>query len=152
MVDAARKVIKGVMAALALLGAMAGAASAQVPSEYARQLAQQLARGEQAFTQAGFARVAGPFAGELSMGAGRRIPITLRAGEDYRVLGVCDADCGDLDLRLYSGGVLVTQDVADDDTPVLSTVAPRTGAYEIDVVMAECDSAPCYYAVNVYGR
>lgn len=150
----ARRFLQAFVAVALAAMTFAGApASAQVPGPYAAQLAQQLARGETALRDQGFSRVAGPFAGGLAARGERRVPITLRAGQDYRIFGVCDADCTDLDLRLLEGGATpISEDIASDDVPVLS-VRPRvTGQYVIQVLMPGCASAPCYFAVNVYAR
>lgn len=148
-----RKAWRTALAAAAALACLAAPAAAQVPREYAAQLAQQLARAEAAFRQIGFARAAGPFAGALAPGAVRALPVTLRAGQNYRILGVCDADCTDLDLRLLDGARNVTAiDAAPDDTPLLDATPRATGSFTIEVNMQQCDAALCYYAINVYTR
>ncbi len=142
------------LAALAALALTAAPASAQVPGPYAAQLAQQLARGETALRDQGFSRVAGPFAGGLPSRGERRVPITLRAGQEYRIFGVCDADCTDLDLRLLEGGgaTPISEDLAANDVPLLAVRPRATGQYIIQVLMPGCANAPCYFAVNVYAR
>ncbi len=145
--------LRTALAAFAALALLGGPAGAQVPREYAGQLAQQLARAEQSFRQMGFMRAAGPFAGGLAPGGLARVPITLRAGQTYRILGVCDADCSDLDLRLVDASAnVVAVDTAPDDVPIMDATPRTTGAYAIEVNMQRCATAPCYYAVNVYTR
>lgn len=145
--------VRLILSAVAALVLMASPASAQVPGPYAAQLAQQLARGETALRDQGFTRVAGPFAGGLASRGERRVPITLRAGQEYRIFGVCDADCTDLDLRLLEGGATpISEDLAANDVPIVA-IRPRvTGQYVIQVLMPGCANAPCYFAVNVYAR
>lgn len=147
------KAVRATILALAALGLASVSAAAQVPREYAAQLAQQLAHAEQAFRQMGFTRAAGPFAGGLAQRGARALPVTLRAGHSYRILGVCDADCSDLDLRLIdqNGGVIAV-DVAPDDVPILDATPRVTGQHTIEVSMRRCATAPCYFAVNVYAR
>ncbi|MET0183020.1 MAG: hypothetical protein ABW199_09065 [Caulobacterales bacterium] len=139
------------LAALALCGGTS--ALAQVPAGYARQLAQQLAVAEQHYTQQGYVRMAGPFAGGLAEAGLRDIPVTLRADQDYRIIAVCDADCGDLDLRIIDpSGEVIAADVQRDDYPILRVRPRQTGAFNVEVKMYQCASAPCYFAMNVYGR
>lgn len=133
--------------------AFAGAAAAQVPPAYARQLAQQLAAAEQHYTQQGYVRMAGPFAGALAERGVRIVPVTLRADQDYRIIGVCDADCGDLDLRILDDqGDVIAADVQRDDFPILRVRPRLTGRFQVEATMFECAAAPCYFAMNVYGR
>lgn len=60
-----------------------------------------------------------PLAGALNGGTREDLPLALTARQ-YIMVGVCDGDCSDMDLRLLDGqGNTVAQDVADDDTPLL---------------------------------
>jgi hypothetical protein len=137
--------------AFALAACVAGPAAAQIPDPYARQLAQALASVDEAQSQS--SRAAGPFAGELEQGQGRRFVVTLRAGQAYRIAGVCDHRCGDLDLRLFdSNGALVTQDIAPNRTPMLDINPAVTGGYAIEARIADCSAAACFFAFNVYAR
>ena len=75
-----------------------------------------------------------------------------RSGRSYIILGVCDNDCSDVDLRLYGpDGSTVIQDLATDDHPTLSFTAPSTGNYRLEVIMATCRQSPCYYGVQLFG-
>lgn len=145
--------VRASIAAAALAIAASAPASAQVPDPFARQLAQQLTLVDQFQSQYGYSRAAGPFAGALALAEARRFPVSLRAGQPYRVVGVCDARCRDIDLRLFDpNGVLITQDQAPDRTPMVEISPPATGAYTIELNMAQCADAPCYFAFNVYSR
>jgi hypothetical protein len=144
------KKLAGALAALALT---ALPAAAQVPDPFARELAQKLSRGEQLITENGYSRAAGPFAGGLNASRARRNTVMLRAGQDYRILGVCDERCRDFDLRLFGpSGALVAQDILDDAVPIVHIVPTVTGQYDIEAVMVRCNGAPCWYAFNVYSR
>lgn len=145
----ARKAIAG-LAALVLL---ASPASAQVPDPHARDLARKLAHAEVVLSENGYARAAGPFAGGLEQTQAHRRSIMLRQGQEYRIVGVCDERCPDLDMRLYDpNGQLIAQDVLVDDVPVIHVRPGFTGAHAIEVAMVRCSSAPCWYAFNVYSR
>jgi hypothetical protein len=148
--------INRVCAALAALALLIGPrAAAQAPSQISRELSQRLGENEHFQSQSGYARAAGPFVGALASRQSRRYVITLRAGQDYRIAGVCDSRCGDIDLRLYDpNGNQVAQDVLNDSVPTLAIRPPATGPHTVEVDMYQCTAAPdpCWYAFNVYSR
>jgi hypothetical protein len=145
--------VKKAAAVLAALTLLTAPAAAQVPDPYARELAQRLARAESLLTENGYARAAGPFAGGVAEGQGRRFTVMLRAGQDYRIVGVCESRCRDFDLRLVGpNGRLVAQDVLDDAVPIIHVQPQVTGDYAIEAVMARCNGPQCWFAFNVYSR
>jgi hypothetical protein len=145
--------VKKAAAGLVALAFLTGTAAAQVPDPFARELAQRLARAETLLTENGYARAAGPFAGGMPEQRTRRFTVMLRAGQDYRIIGVCDHRCGDLDLRLFTANnQLIAQDVLDDAVPIIHVRPLATGNYDIEAVMARCTSEPCWFAFNVYSR
>jgi hypothetical protein len=145
--------VKKAMAALAALAFLTGTAAAQVPDPFARELAQRLTRAETTLSERGYARAAGPFAGGLADNRARRFTVMLRAGQDYRIVGVCDRRCDNLDLRLFTANNdLIAQDVLGDAVPVIHVRPTATGNYDIEAGMAQCNEAPCWFAFNVYSR
>jgi hypothetical protein len=145
--------LKKTAAALAALAVLTGAAAAQVPDPFARELAGRLSRAESLLTENGYARAAGPFAGGLSEQRAQRFTVMLRAGQDYRIVAVCDSRCSDVDLRLFTANnQLIAQDVLDDAVPVIHVRPIATGNYDIEAVMARCTGDPCWFAFNVYSR
>lgn len=145
--------VKRAMAAVAALALLAGPAAAQVPDPYARELAQKLARAQTVVTERGYQRAAGPFAGGLGASEDARFQVMLRAGMDYRIVGVCDSRCSDLDMRLYDpNDQRVAEDVLDDAVPVIHILPQSTGQHTIEVRMRRCSSDPCWFAFNVYSR
>jgi hypothetical protein len=120
-------------------------AVAQVPDPYARELAQKLTRAEQGVRRQGYARAAGPFAGGLATRESRRFTLSLRAGQDYALVGVCDAHCDDVELALLDANDAV---IARGNA-ALQARPDFTGSY---VVQVGCGEARCWYAVNVYSR
>lgn len=144
---------KWVVGAAAAMALLAGSAAAQVPDPYARELAQKLARAQEIVAEMRYQRAAGPFAGGLASSRGARFQVMLRAGMDYRIIGVCDARCTDFDMRLYDpNGQAVAQDVLEDAVPVLHIRPAFTGQHTIEVAMIRCSGDPCWYAFNVYSR
>lgn len=127
-------------------------AAAQVPQPYADELLQRLAEAEHV-DEMDFARAAGPFSGGLAPQQSRRYTITLRAGRDYRIFGVCDSRCSDIDLRLYDpSGAEIAEDTVSDSVPLLRVRPFVTGPHVVEVDMYRCSAAPCWYAFNVYSR
>ena len=143
---------RAVCAALAL-AFFAQPAAAQVPEPFARQLARQLAEADQVVGNDNYQRAAGPFAGGVAEGERRSFNVTLRAGQDYRVVGVCDDQCGDLDLRgLDPNGETLDADLLHNAMPALSLEPELTGQHTIEVAMAQCGAPRCWFAFNVYAR
>ncbi|MEC4812449.1 MAG: hypothetical protein SAK29_04110 [Scytonema sp. PMC 1069.18] len=94
-----------------------------------------------------------PFIDELSSGGSNYLTINLRAGQQYGILGVCDRDCGDLDITLYNDrGQVITSDTGDDDIPTVSLTPVRSGTYRVKVDMPNCQTRMCYYGVGVFGK
>jgi hypothetical protein len=90
------------------------------------------------------------YMGELADDATASLSVTLDAGTDYMIVGVCDEDCTDLDLTLFSGSRELDTDVEDDDTPIVSVTPTSTGTFRVSVSMAACSSSPCRFGVAVY--
>jgi hypothetical protein len=144
---------KAPILALFAVFALAAPAVAQVPDPFARELAQKLARAEAIVSEGAYVRGAGPFAGGMGAGESMRIPLTLRAGEVYRIVGVCDVRCGAPDLRLANAeGAQIAQAAPAAGAAVMDVRVPFTGAYEVEVSMPRCGTGECWYAVNVYSR
>jgi hypothetical protein len=94
-----------------------------------------------------------PTMGSLRVNASESATVTLTGGRSYMIVGVCDNDCTDVDLRLYNeDGDMVDSDVAADDTPVVQITPERTARYRIRATMATCSVEPCRYGVGVYVR
>lgn len=75
----------------------------------------------------------------------------LSADYDYTIIGVCDEDCGDIDLTLLDDdGGLIDEDLLQDIYPIVSVSPRRDAAYTIDVNMYECDVEPCYFGIAIF--
>ena len=134
-------------------------AVAQMPPEqvgqnvYQQQILQRLAQVEQALAAQGFQQIAQPVTGQLGAGQTQNWPLTMSVGYQYQIVGVCDNDCGNIDLVIYDeNNTLVAQDVLADATPI-ATVQPQwTGPFTVQAAMQHCTVQPCYYALVLYGR
>ncbi len=93
--------------------------------------------------------------GEARMGVlngGRQAPefLELRAGVRYAIVGVCDENCPDLDLRIFGPNLAkIAEDVQQNATPTLEFTAPAAGRYRLSVEMVSCNANPCAWGVQV---
>jgi hypothetical protein len=105
-------------------------------------------------TAAGRARGAQP-AGEPLMGvlngkATESKTVDLQAGVRYTVVGVCDENCPDIDMRIWGpNGAKLAEDVQQNNTPILEFTAPAAGRYRLAVEMVTCSANPCAWGVQV---
>lgn len=78
------------------------------------------------------------------------VVVNLSKGNTYYLLGVCDHDCSDLDLKLYDSNTLISEDIASDDYPLVSITPSSDSQYRVQVVMASCSLSPCRYGLAIY--
>jgi len=78
------------------------------------------------------------------------VEVNLSKGNTYYLLGVCDNDCSDLDLKLYDSNTIISEDMASDDYPLVSVTPTADTQYRVQVVMASCSLSPCRYGLAVY--
>ncbi|HYD89379.1 MAG TPA: toll/interleukin-1 receptor domain-containing protein [Vitreimonas sp.] len=131
------------------------ATPSQAPAvtDYQQQILGRLAQVEQAFVAQGYQQLAPPVSGQLPQGQYANVPATLQVGMEYRIIGVCDNDCGDFDLILYDeNNNAVSQDNLQDATPVVAVAPQWSGPFTVQAVMHNCTVSPCYYALVLYGR
>lgn len=95
----------------------------------------------------------GKLIGVLPAGGSVYLEVQLRAGVDYMVLGVCDADCTDLDLRATSSSwYTIAEDVEMDDVPVLVFRSPDSGPHMIQVMLPSCSTATCFFGLRFFNN
>ncbi|MFL5541750.1 MAG: hypothetical protein ACJ8J0_22380 [Longimicrobiaceae bacterium] len=137
-------------AALSLLG-VTGRAHAQ-PDQWTRQVNALLDQAASIATRNGMSRTHEPYVGSLRTGASSSHTLQLNAGTSYSIIGVCDNDCSDFDLRLFDPrGREVDSDLLTDDQPVVDVVPPVSGTYTVQAIMTACSAQPCRYGIGVYG-
>ncbi|MFC1660149.1 hypothetical protein ACFL3S_01610 [Gemmatimonadota bacterium] len=92
-------------------------------------------------------------AGFLDQAHELRFPVTLEAGVEYQIVGVCDDDCSDLDLALFDPweGEMAADRFADA-TPILSVSTERPAVFRVGVTMVECQANPCEFQVGFFGK
>ncbi len=138
-------------AALALFATLSvGGARAQ--DQYVQQLLAQLEIAAYPFASAGYYGILGE-GGALGHQTYQDFRVTLNAGSDYAILGVCDEDCYDLDVALYNlSGNLIVADTTEDAAPLVPFTVTESGSFTLRVTMYNCGVEPCYFGVGVYKR
>lgn len=116
-------------------------------------LATQLQQANAIMGQQGFQQVGQPFSASLAPGQSQDLPADMMAGYEYQIVGVCDADCTDLDIRVYGGeGALIAEDTSTSNQPNVGVLPATSGRFSIQVAMYACTVAPCFFAVQLYAR
>jgi hypothetical protein len=134
------------------MGLLAAALGAQ-DSRWQRQVSTQLSRYSDLLADRGYARTHDIVHGSLDDDKSESFTLELDAGRSYALLGVCDEDCSDLDLRLFDAdGNEVDSDIETDDYPVVEVRPARTARFRVKVIMAACSTSPCFYGVAVYAN
>jgi hypothetical protein len=102
----------------------------------------------------GYTRMAaGPVHGSLRDDETSSHSMDVVGGNQYALMGACDNDCTDVDLKIFDqSGTLLMQDIAVDDTPVLLFTANGSGRYRVQVIMATCNRNPCFYGIQLMAR
>ncbi|HVX87745.1 MAG TPA: hypothetical protein VG940_02370 [Gemmatimonadales bacterium] len=137
----------------ALLGASLVATAAQAQDRYEEVVRSELRRVGQTSENSGYHLTTDIFMGRLDDDATTNQNVTLQAGQDYAIWGVCDQDCSDIDLTLYDDdGNQIDQDIQTDDKPLVRVTPRRNGRFRIRVSMANCSANPCRYGVGVWAR
>jgi hypothetical protein len=146
--------LKKILLTAVAFGGMAIAPAAYAQSgEIIRQLSNQLSLARDSYVPDNYRLVRGPDNDLLSAGDSDNYTVTLQGGRSYKLVGVCDNDCSDLDITLYDDdGDVVDRDLLDDDKPVVSVSGKAGGTYRMNVSMAKCSTGVCYYSVAIYGN
>jgi hypothetical protein len=141
-------------ACLLCMAALPITANAQSRSrnQWERQVFQQL-RAVTALLNLGYDTTSSyqPFVGNLRNNTYTDVTYTLTRGVEYALVGVCDDDCPDLDLKLYDENYnLIDSDTKPDATPVIEVTPRWTGVFHVRVIMSECRNNPCWYGVGEF--
>ena len=146
-------IFAGMAGATLALGAPAAAQQQQEEvSPYVQQVAASLVAVTQQMGQNGYGNPELVAFNAINGGTSQAFSYATQDSGDIMIVGVCDNDCTDLDLRVRNAqGGVVGEDVLTDAIPVVP--APAGGRpLNIDVIMAACSQDPCVFGVAVYRR
>lgn len=119
--------------------------------QFERQVRQQIAEVGRRIAGSGYEMTHRVFVGRLEQGKTDTITFKLERGIKYAVVGVCDQDCSDLDMRVMDPSDReIGRDVEKDDAPVVEFEAARSGDFDVQVQMSACSDNPCAYGVGVF--
>lgn len=88
--------------------------------------------------------------GTLNTGESATFSITLPAGAERALSGVCDDDCADLDLSLSTNGYDIDAARSGGNFPIVRATAAVQTTYTVTVRMATCRVNPCWFAVAAF--
>jgi hypothetical protein len=96
----------------------------------------------------------GTVIGQLSNAGTVVLELDLNGGRQTLIPAGCDKDCSDLDLRLYTGdgNTLITEDVGDNDVPVVTFTPSETGRYLLLISMPKCSTPVCWFGFRVFEK
>ena len=92
------------------------------------------------------------FTGSLTQGGAGWATLPLVPGREYRIVGRCDDDCGDLDLVLARDQQPLARDLDHDERPSLVFHPRSTGDYTVIARMVECEAPTCRYGLALFAR
>ncbi len=128
-------------------------AQAQSDNQWRTQVETYLKTASKGLSDRGYGQTHETQIGSLHDNENDSFTLTLHAGTRYALVGVCDNDCKDLDLVLYDAdGDQVDSDIQNDDYPLVQVTPSETQRYRVKVVMANCQTNPCWYGIGVYGK
>jgi len=98
------------------------------------------------------ARQANLFHGAAKVSETKTHQVQLTAGKYYTFFADCDRDCDNIDLTLkLADGNVIKADTEDDDSPMFSWRATRTGNYTLSVAIPGCQTdSGCKYSGQVF--
>lgn len=133
---------------LAVLLALAGPALA--PQDWEEQVILQI-EAIHAEIAADYSYASDLVIGEIEAEGSDGFALEISGDADYIIVGVCDTDCGDLDLAIYDPEEdQAAADLEYDDYPVLRVQGE--GEFWVEVIMTDCAAQTCAYAVQVFVR
>ncbi len=127
--------------------------TALAQGQYVEQIRNQLNKARDILEARGFESTHDYKIDTLARSDAESTSLVLQKGVQYAIIGVCDKDCTDLDVKLYDeNNHLIASDTTADDKPLVSVTPRWTGQFRILVSMYKCSSSPCYYGIGVFGK
>ena len=114
-------------------------------------IATQMALAEAASERAGYTRSNHEREfDKLNSGETDSFNVKLRQGYQYKIMGVCDKDCKDLDFKLFDdNGNQVSSDSSADSMPIVDVSPKWSATFKLQVKMYTCTRNPCFYGLTV---
>ena len=114
-------------------------------------IAAQMALAESASEKAGYTRSNHEREfDKLNSGETDSFSVNLRQGYQYKIMGVCDKDCKDLDFKLFDdNGNQVSSDSSADSMPIVDVAPKWSATFKLQVNMYNCTRNPCFYGLTV---
>lgn len=88
--------------------------------------------------------------GTLNTGESATFSITLPAGAESALTGVCDDDCANLDLSLSTNGYDIDAARGGGNAPIVRVTPAAPTIYTLTVRMGTCRVNPCWFAVAAF--
>ena len=88
--------------------------------------------------------------GTLNTGESATFSITLPAGAESALTGVCDDDCADLELSVSTNGYDIDAARGGGNAPIVRVTPAAPITYTVTVRMASCRVNPCWFAVAAF--
>ena len=84
-------------------------------------------------------------------GTDNSVEFKLKKDGKYKIVGVCDGNCSDLNLCLYDEkGKKIDCDELDDDTPIVDISPKKSGTYRVEATMVGCRTDDCGFSVALF--
>lgn len=114
-------------------------------------IATQMALAEAASERAGYTRSNHDRQfDKLNSGETDSFNVNLRQGYKYKIIGVCDKDCKDLDFKLFDDNSnQVSSDSSADSMPIVDVSPKWSATFKLQVKMYTCTRNPCFYGLTV---
>lgn len=123
------------------------------PPALGRDMTERLAAYRQELEREGFAELLPFYRGQLGLGQETGFTLTLAEAADYRFVGACDNDCGNLDLVLFDPtGREVARDRMADAIPYLRYAPVMGGDFRLVVSVVNCSRPTCNFEVLGFVR
>lgn len=79
--------------------------------------------------------------------------LSLQQGVSYVIVGICDEDCGDMDLSLYDeNNNLISTDEKRNSIPIVAVTPAWTGIFRLKVDMPNCSAPYCYFGIGLFKK
>jgi hypothetical protein len=88
--------------------------------------------------------------GALNTGETATFSVTLPAGAESALTGVCDDDCADLELSLSTNGYDIDAARGGGNAPIVRVTPAAPTTYTITVRMASCRVNPCWFGIVIF--